>query len=79
MHDLAQTTIMFKLIACLSAACMLFAQVANATSDCESKAGSKAGHTHPGAAIVTLERDHRSLCHANTERLCAGSSSYLLF
>ena len=45
---------MSKLIACLFAASMLFAQVATAASDCESKAVSKAGKTLAGAAKASF-------------------------
>ena len=41
---------MSKLIACLFAASMLFAQMAAAASDCESKAVSKSGKPLSGAA-----------------------------
>ncbi len=45
---------MSKLIACLFAAGMLFAQVATAASDCESKAVSKAGKPLSGAAKASF-------------------------
>ena len=45
---------MSKLIACLFAVSMLFAQVATAASDCESKAVSKAGKPLSGAAKASF-------------------------
>ena len=45
---------MSKLIACLFAASMLFAQVASADSDCESQAVSKAGKPLAGAAKASF-------------------------
>ena len=45
---------MSKLIACLFAASMLFAQAATAASDCESKAVSKAGKPLAGAAKASF-------------------------
>lgn len=45
---------MSKLFACLFATSMLFAQVATAASDCESKAVSKAGKPLSGAAKTTF-------------------------
>ena len=45
---------MSKLLACLFATCMLFAQAATAASDCESKAVSKAGKPLSGAAKTSF-------------------------
>ena len=53
-HDQGGTTTMSKLIACLFAASMLFAQVATAASDCESKAVSKDGKPLAGAAKASF-------------------------
>lgn len=45
---------MSKLLACMFATCMLFAQVAAAASDCESKAVSKDGKPLSGAAKASF-------------------------
>jgi hypothetical protein len=62
--DLEETTTMFKLIACLFAASLLFAQVASAASDCESKAVSKAGKPLSGAAKTSFIKK----CEADAKR-----------
>jgi hypothetical protein len=60
---------MSKLIACLFAASMLFAQVAAAASDCESKAVSKAGKPLAGAAKASFIKK----CEADAKGAAAGS------
>jgi len=60
---------MSKLIACLFAACMLFAQAAAAASDCESKAVSKAGKPLSGAAKASFMKK----CEADAKSATAAS------
>ncbi len=60
---------MSKLIACLFAASMLFAQVASAASDCESKAVSKAGKPLAGAAKASFIKK----CEADAKGAAAAS------
>ena len=61
---------MSKLLACLFAACTLFAQVANAASDCESNAVSKAGKPLTGAAKASFIKK----CEADAKGGGAGGS-----
>ena len=61
---------MSKLIACLFAVSMLFAQVANAASDCEAKAVSKAGKPLSGAAKTSFMKK----CEADSKGAAAASS-----
>jgi hypothetical protein len=61
---------MSKLIACLFAASMIFAQVATAASDCESKAVSKAGKPLSGAAKTSFIKK----CEADAKGGAPGGS-----
>ena len=61
---------MSTLLACLFAASMLFAQVANAASDCESQAVSQAGKPLTGAAKASFIKK----CEADTKGGAAAGS-----
>ena len=61
---------MSKLIACLFATSMFFAQAANAASDCESKAVSKAGKPLSGAAKASFVKK----CEAEAKGGAPGGS-----
>jgi hypothetical protein len=60
---------MSKLIACLFAVSMLFAQVANAASDCEAKAVSNDGKPLSGAAKTSFIKK----CEADAKGATANS------